>query len=116
MQTNLEPITQNEVSQKEKSKCCILKYMYGIQKDSTDEPICRATVVVENRRGHEGEGEDGTNGESTMNAYTLPYVKQIVSGNLLYGSGNSNWCSVDNLEGWDEVGGSRGRRHMYSYG
>ena len=66
--------------------------------------------------GHEGEGEDGTNGEATMHAYTLPYVKQIASGNLLCDSGNPDWCSVDNLEGWDEVGGSRGRRHMYTYG
>ena len=51
-----------------------------------------------------------------MHAYTLPYVKQIASGNLLCDSGNSDWSSVDNLEGWDEVGGSRGRRHMYTYG
>ena len=28
---------------------------------------------------------------------TLPYVKQIASGNLLYGSGNSGFCI--NLEG-----------------
>ena len=27
---NLEPITQNEVSQKEKDKCCILTHIYGI--------------------------------------------------------------------------------------
>ena len=26
--------------------------------------------------------------------YTLPYVKYIASGNLLYDSGNSNWGSV----------------------
>ena len=27
---NLEPIIQNEVSQKEKDKCCILSHIYGI--------------------------------------------------------------------------------------
>ena len=30
-----------------------------------------------------GEGEDGTNWESRTEAYTLPHVKQIASGNLL---------------------------------
>ena len=30
MWMNLEPITQNEVSQKEKEKYCILTHMYGI--------------------------------------------------------------------------------------
>ena len=39
---------------------------------------------------------------------TLPYVKQIANGNLLYGSGNSNRGSVSiNLEGWDREGGGR---------
>ena len=42
--------------------------------------------------GEEGEGE--TNGESRMEVYTLPYGKQIASGNLLYHSGKSNQGSV----------------------
>ena len=33
---NLEPIMQNEVSQKEKHKWHILTHMYGIQKDVED--------------------------------------------------------------------------------
>ena len=41
---NLEPIIQSEVSQKEKYKYCILVYMYGIQKDGTDEIIRRAAL------------------------------------------------------------------------
>ena len=41
---NLEPIIQSEVSQKEKNKYRIVTYIYGIQKDGTDEPICRAAV------------------------------------------------------------------------
>ena len=44
----------------------------------------------------EEEGESGTNGGSSVETCTLPYVKWIASGNLLYGSGSSNWCSV----GW----------------
>ena len=32
---NLEPIMQDEVSQKEKDKYCILIHIYGVQKDGT---------------------------------------------------------------------------------
>ena len=42
----------------------------------------------------EEKGESGMNGESCMEAYTPPYVKQIASGNLLYDSGNSNGGSI----------------------
>ena len=35
-QMNLEPIIQNEVSQKEKEKYHILMHIYGIQKDGTE--------------------------------------------------------------------------------
>ena len=37
----LEPIIQNEVSQKEKHQYGILMHIYGIQKDGTDDPICK---------------------------------------------------------------------------
>ena len=49
--TNLEPITQSEISQKEKSNCCILTHKYGVQKDSTDETIFRVQMGadIENR-------------------------------------------------------------------
>jgi len=52
---------------------------------------------IENRlmdMGSREEGEDKMNGESRMEAYTLPSVKQIANGNLLYDSGNSNWGSL----------------------
>ena len=38
------------------------------------------------------EGEDEMNGERSMEAYTLPGVKWITNGNLLFDSGNSNWA------------------------
>ena len=53
-----------------------------------------------------GEGEDGTNWESRTEAYTLPHVKQIASGNLLYDTGSSNPVLCDKVggrAGW-EVG------------
>ena len=49
----------------------------------------------------------------------LPYVKQIVNGNLLYGSGNSNRALYQPRQvGWGEKweGGSKERGYMYTYG
>ena len=43
-------------------------------------------------QGQEGQGE--TNGEKSMEAYKLPYVKQVVNGNLPCDSENSNQGSV----------------------
>ena len=39
---NLEPIILSEVSQKEKDKYHILMHIHGLQKDGTDNPMCRA--------------------------------------------------------------------------
>ena len=47
---NLQPIIQGEVSQKEKNKYHILMHIYELQKDSTDEPICRVTVETQTQR------------------------------------------------------------------
>ena len=47
---NLEPIIKNEVSQEEKNKYCILTHTYGIQKDGTDGPICRAATETQTQR------------------------------------------------------------------
>ena len=62
-QINLEPIIQSEVSHKEKDKYHIPMLMYGIQKDGTDEFICRAAMEKTQRtnlwmqQGKEGVGE-----------------------------------------------------------
>ena len=47
---NLEPIIQSEVSQGEKNKYHTLMHRYGIQKDGTDEPICRAAMETQTQR------------------------------------------------------------------
>ena len=44
---NLEPIIQSEIYQKEKHKYCILVHKYGIWKNDTDEPICRAAMEMQ---------------------------------------------------------------------
>ena len=40
----LKSIIHSEVSQKVKDKCCILTCIYIIQKDGTEEFICRAAM------------------------------------------------------------------------
>ena len=47
---NLEPIIQSEVSQKEKDKCRTLMHIYGIQKNGTEEFICRAAMEKQKQR------------------------------------------------------------------
>ena len=42
--------------------------------------------------GEEGEGE--MNGESSVEAHTLPRVKSVTNGKLLDDSGTSTWGSV----------------------
>ena len=41
-----------------------------------------------------GEGEGGTDRESSTDVYTPARVAQPASGNLLYGAGSSNQCSM----------------------
>ena len=56
----LEPIIQSEVSQKEKYQYNILTYIYGIQKDGNNDPICKRDTDIKNRLlDSVGEGEGG---------------------------------------------------------
>ena len=110
---NLEPIIQSEVSQKKKDKYHILMHIYRIQKNGTEEFIYRAAMDTQIQRtgiwsqGGGRKEKGGTNGDSDMETYTLPQVKQIANGNLLYGSGNSNRVSVSTYRSgmWREMGG-----------
>ena len=62
---------------------------------------------IENRLMDMGRGEERMRCmERVTWKLTLPYVKQITNGNLLYGSGNSNGLCI-NLEGWDGEGDGR---------
>ena len=46
----LEPIIQSEVNQKEKHQQGILTYIYGIQKDSNKDPICKKEKETQMQR------------------------------------------------------------------
>ena len=47
---DLETVIQSEVSQKEKNKYRILTHVRGIQKNGTDEPICKAEIETQTQR------------------------------------------------------------------
>ena len=47
---NLGPVTQSEVSQKEKNKYYILTHANRIQKNATDGPICKAGIETRTHR------------------------------------------------------------------
>ena len=101
---NLEPITQSEVSWKEKDKYHILIHIYRIQKNGTKEFIYyqgnSGETDIENRLTDMGRGEERERCmERATWKLTLPYVKQIANGNLLYISGNSNRGSVSTQRG-----------------
>ena len=52
---------------------------HGIQKDGTDESVCRAVMETHTQRTDLHvlvEGECEVNGESSMDAYTLTYVNR----------------------------------------
>ena len=44
---NLELVIQSEASQKEKNKYSTFVHMYGLLKNGTDEPICRAGIETQ---------------------------------------------------------------------
>ena len=44
---DLESVTQNEVSQKEKKKRHVLMHIYGIEKNGTAEPTSKAGIEMQ---------------------------------------------------------------------
>ena len=119
---NLKPIIQSEVSHKEKDKYHIPMLMYGIQKDGTDEFICRAAMEKTQRtnlwtqQGEEGVGEmyEESNMETSttickIDSMGICYMIQETQTGSLYQPRGVGW-------GGKCEGTSRGRGHMYTYG
>ena len=75
--------------------------------------MSRRDTDVENRLADTvGEGEGGMNGESSVETFTLSYVKQISFFSFLFfflavWHRELNPMLCDNLEGWDGVEGGR---------
>ena len=117
---NLEPIIRSEVSQKEKDKYRSLMHIYGIQKNGTEEFICRAALEKQTQRidMYMGGGEERVRYmEKVTWKLTLPYIKQTAKRNSLYLSGNSNRVSVSTQRGRmrREMGRRFKRNGVYGY-
>ena len=72
----LEPITQSEVSQKEKHQYSILTHIYGIQKDGNDNPVCeteKETDVQNSLVDSVGEGKGGMIWENDSEKKIIKY-------------------------------------------
>ena len=116
---NLEPIIQSEVSHKEKNKYHILTHKYGIQKDGTDESICRAAMEMQTQRtdmwtrwGKEREGQI-----ETVALKHIHLNRQQV-GICCMTQGAQTWCSVTTQRGgmgW-QVEGNIPMADQYTYG
>ena len=50
MWKDLETVIQSAESQKQKNKYCIILLIYGIQKNATDELICKANIEIQAQR------------------------------------------------------------------
>ena len=85
---DLETVIQSEVSQKEKNKYRIISLLCGIQKNGTDEPVCKAEIETQMQRtnvwtpGEKVRG--GMNWEIGIDVYTLICIKQTTNKKLLY--------------------------------
>ena len=74
----LEPVTQSEVSQKEKHQYSILMHIYGIQKDGNNNPVCKTakeTDVQNSLLDSVAEGEGGMIWENGTEICIISYVK-----------------------------------------
>ena len=126
---NTEPVIQSEVSQKEKNKYHILTdthiYIYmGSRKmvllslSSGEQWRHRHRGQTYGHRQWGGKLQGRMNGESSMETHTLPYVRQITKGNLLYDSGNPGGsdgkvsaCNIGDPGSIPGFGRSRGEGH-----
>ena len=75
----------------------MLKHIYGIYKDGTNEHICVAAMETQIYKTdlwtQWGKGSVGQRDREAWK-HTLSYMKQTASGNSQYDSGNSNQRSV----------------------
>ena len=118
---NLELFIQTEGSQKEKDKYHILKHIYGIQKDGTDESICKAAMEKQREQTYEhrergGEGE--MHGQSNMETHiTICKIDSQWEFAVWLRKLKQGLCQPRGV-GWGGrwEGGSKGRRYMYTDG
>ena len=92
----LEPITQSEVCQKKKNKYRMLRHIYGIWNDGTDETICKAAVEMQIQRAdlrtQQGRERVGRTKRVVWKQHTA--ICKVDTVGICCDSGNSNQGSV----------------------
>ena len=108
---NLEPIIQNIVSQKEKNKYFILKHIYRIQKDGTDESICKAAMEMQTQQTDfwpwRRRRRDELREQQRNISITICKIRQPVEICCMT-EGAQIWCSVTKV-------GGRFKREVHTY-
>ena len=103
-------------NQKEKKHISYSKaYMWNLERILMDlfAGQWRPRLWEQTCRNGAGEGEVGLNGESSMGACTLPFIKQM---GICYMTQETHMRLCDNLEVWVGVGRRLKREgHMYTY-
>ena len=92
-------------------------HIYGIQKDGTDELICRAAIEIQTCERTDLWTQRKKEREGRTEIYTLPYIKQIAVGIGCMMQGAQTQCSVTMQRGGMglEVGGRFKREGKYVY-
>ena len=118
---DLKSVIQREVSQKEKNKYRILTQVCGIQKNGTDEPICRAGIEAQTYQrmdlGIRGGGRVSWDKMREWHGHIYT-TKRKVDSQWEAAAQQKEISSVfcDHLEGWDREGGREEIwGHMYMY-
>ena len=101
---NLEPIIQSKVTQKERQIPYVNAYIRNLERWywwSYSRGNKRDADIKDQLLDTVGEGEGGMIWDSGIytEIYTLPYVRRMAGGNLLYNTGNPKLVLDDHLEG-----------------
>ena len=88
---NLESVTQSEISHKEKNKY----HIYMESRKIVLKNLCAGQGQRDRHREQTCGHSWGRRGwDELRETFTLPYIKQIASGKLLYNTRSSTQCSV----------------------
>ena len=92
-----ETVIQSELNQKEENKHHILMHICGIQKNGSDELLCKVEIEtdVESKcMETKGERGSGMNLDIEIDIYILMYVKQITNENCCIAQGTQPHFSI----------------------
>ena len=106
----MDAIIHSEISQKEKHQYSILTHIHGLQKNGSNDPICKTVKrhrCKEQNFGLCKRGEGGMIWENSNETYILPYVSKKTSASSMHEAGHTKPVLWDNPERWGGEGGGK---------